>query len=141
MLQDNNSLRVRIFPIIKNEWLCITPRFGVNRSTSPNGAATSPTENILFSLGASVCDNVKYILESKNKKVNNIKATIEGVWEEKPKRLKEARIKLDVDSPNATKEEVDRIAEIVVDEICPIANTLRKRPKIEMGGILVDSIS
>ena len=117
--------------------------FGVNRDgkgmlfTTGPGAASTPVDFMLLTVGACSGDDVKYVLEKNDKKVNGLKMEIEGEWAEgTPRRFKEIRVKYTADS-DATKEDVGKVADVVLQKLCPVANTLAGKPCIHVKASLV----
>jgi uncharacterized OsmC-like protein len=123
--------RVVVHSIGGEEWFGVSSDgHGMLFTTGP-GAASTPPDVLLMSLGVSSADTIKYILETHNKTVNGLKVDVEGEWAgDLPRRFKEIRLKYTVDSPDVSKNDVARVAGTVVEEICPIAQTLFTRPRL-----------
>lgn len=85
---------------------------------------------LLMALGASSSDQVKYLVEHHGKKIDNMNTSIS-------EQMGEINIKYEVDSQFDTKNDVARISDIVNDNLCPVANTLTTKTRINMSGKLI----
>ena len=85
---------------------------------------------VLMALGASSGDQVKYLVEQHGKEINKMKTYIS-------EQMGEINIKYDVESSLDTKNDVARISDIVNENLCPIANTLTTKTRINMSGKLI----
>lgn len=85
---------------------------------------------LLMALGASSGDQVKYLVEQHGKKIDKMKTSIS-------EQMGEINIKYEVESHADTSSDVARISEIVNENLCPIANTLTTRTRINMSGKLI----
>jgi uncharacterized OsmC-like protein len=84
-----------------------------------------------MTLGACVADDVKYLLQENKKTVNGMTVTVEGEWAQNPPaRFSRLQLKFDVDSPDASKSDVNRVADVVIDSISALSNTLKGKPKL-----------
>lgn len=85
---------------------------------------------LLMALGASSGDQVKYLVEQHGKKIDKMSTFIS-------EQMGEINIKYEVDSKFDTKNDIARISDIVNDNLCPVANTLTTKTRINMSGKLI----
>lgn len=119
---------VSIRQLPNKDWLGIT-----NNKTLLIGNESEKTFHIggldyaLIALGASAADQVNYLVEQHGKKLNKMKTVVS-------EKMGEINIKNEIESPSDIKSDVSNISNIVIESLCPIANTLTTKTQIKMEG-------
>lgn len=116
--------------ITGDEWFCTDNQGRGIITTAGAGSAPTPPDLVLMGLGACAGNGIRFALEKKGKKVNQISVNVSGEWVNRPqRRIKEIKMDVQADA-NLDQWELDRIVEEVKDKMCPVAGTLLGKPDI-----------
>ncbi|OHS98339.1 OsmC-like protein [Tritrichomonas foetus] len=123
--------KVLVQHVQDSEWLGV----GNGKSTPIKASSkyeTSPTDCLLASIGSCSASDLRFLLEKKGKKVNNIQAHVIATWADEPKtHIESFNIAFKVDADDVTQEEIDEMVKTVEEKMCPVSQTLKNPPKIK----------
>lgn len=94
-------------------------------------AGPTPPDHIMLAYGSCFGGSVKHILEDNGIKVKDLTVEMEAEWELVPhRRIKEFRSNCIIEADGLTQEMADAALKQASDEVCMVANTLKRSPKI-----------
>lgn len=125
--------------IVDQDWFCVNRSgMGVVLSTLPSKASVKPGSTLLMALGACAADDVKIHFEEKGHKIKSVNVKVVGEKESTPhNRIADIKIHFEVDTDKgADVEEMRSVAQNILDNLCPVANTINCKPNITVKAIL-----
>jgi uncharacterized OsmC-like protein len=124
------GIRVRAQSIVGDEWFC-TDRNGLGAiMTTGAGSSPRPPDFLLMALGACTGNGINVLLRKKRIPFKTVTVDVEGDWAEKPQiRFSDIRLLVKSDA-EISKEELKKLADKVVESLCPVGGTLAIPPNI-----------
>ena len=117
----------------EKDWYCENKSdMGVLLSTNKKKNTIRPGSALLMSLGACAADDVEIEINKKGYNVKGISAEITGVKKYDPlSRIDEIKLHFDVEADKEVPRElINEVAKHVVENVCPVANTITGDTKV-----------